>query len=84
MKSIKRKDISLTAELVKTPCSVLVQNINEEYDNIEDLDMYFSNELSGGGAIQDVRLIGNGKAVITFTDPEGTIGSVHACYERLM
>ena len=36
------------------------------------LELYFSNEKrSGGGSIQEVRLIGRGEAIITFEKPEG-------------
>lgn len=62
-----------TAELVKLSTSVLVHNINSDYANEAFLKFYFEESKSGAGrgAVEDVHLMGNGSAIITFTDSKG-------------
>ena len=66
------KQATLTAQLVKFCCSVLVKNIESADVDEEFLELYFNNsKLSGGCNVQDVKLIGGGMAVITFEDYKG-------------
>ena len=65
----KLKQATLTAQLVKVSCSLLVKNVDtdEEY-----LELYFSNsKRSGGCDVKDVHFIARGMAVVTFEDPKG-------------
>ena len=72
--SNKLKQATLTAQLVKVACSVLVKNILSADIDEEFLELYFNNsKLSGGCNVQDVQLIGGGMAVITFEDHKGII-----------
>ena len=71
--SNKLKQATLTAQLVKVSCSVLVKNIQSADVDEEFLELYFNNsKLSGGCNVQDVQLIGGGMAVITFEDHKGS------------
>ncbi len=74
IQGITIKQIPLTAELVKISNKILVHNIESEdsYD-VDDLTFYFNSEKSGGSDVEDVQLIGKGKAIITFADPKGEI-----------
>lgn len=73
IESINIKQTTLTAELVKISSCVMVHNIERDREDIEDLKFYFSHKKSGGGDVEDIRLIGNGKAVIVFADPKGMV-----------
>ena len=66
----KLKQATLTAQLVKVSCSLLMKNVDVEK---EYLELYFSNpKLSGGCDVKDVHFIARGMAVVTFEDPKGT------------
>ena len=70
----KLKRATLTAQLVKVGCSMLVKNIESEDMDEEYLELYFSNpKLSGGKGVKDVNFIGGGMAVITFEDCKGIL-----------
>ena len=70
---IKIEQATLTAELVKISSRVFVQNIEAHFENVQILKMYFESSKFGGSDV-DVCLVGNGMAIITFTDPKGKQG----------
>lgn len=68
---------TLSAELVKVSSTVLVQNIERDDIDEELLKLYFNSPIkSGGSSVEAVRLIGDGKAVVTFGDPKGNNNAV--------
>ena len=72
--SKKLKEATLTAQLVKVACSVLVKNIEDEDVDKEYLQLYFNNpKFSDEPNVEesDVTLIGGGMAVITLKDHKG-------------
>ena len=69
----KLKEATLLAKLCKVCTSIKISGITERYDHLF-LKMYFENaELSGGGKIEKVDLLGGGVAVVTFKDPKGML-----------
>ena len=70
---INIEQATLTAELVKISSRVLVRNIEARFQNVQILKMYFESSKSGGSDVEDVCLVGNGMAVITFADPKGRV-----------
>lgn len=65
----KLKQATLTAELVKATCSVLVKNVDVD---AEYLELYFSSpKYAGGCEVKGVHFITHGMAVATFEDPKG-------------
>ena len=63
-------------ELCSMSKSIEINNISKHYDD-EFLRMFFENhKKSGGGKVTNVELLGDGRAVITFEDPEGTCMSI--------
>lgn len=63
----------IQAEIYKAPSCILVQNIDPKRYDKEIIALYFEHPKSGGGEgeVQDVELLGNGEAVVTFKDPTG-------------
>ena len=61
----------IQAELYKAPSCIRVQNIDTNRYDAELITYYFESPRSGGGKVQDVQLLGNGEAVVTFEDPTG-------------
>lgn len=73
----KVKQITLTAELVKISGNVLVQNIDSKKFDEELIELYFTNsKKSGGSDVENVCLLGDGKAIVTFQDPKGNVNSM--------
>ena len=66
------KNARLTAAKIEPIQGVHVMNMDDGKCDEGFLELYFSNEKrSGGGSVQEVRLIGRGEAIITFEKPEG-------------
>lgn len=79
IQSKKLKQATLTAEMVKVSSSILVQNIEREDVDEDLLSLYFSNsKKSGGCEVEDVRLIGDGKAIITFAESKGNSNNINS------
>ena len=74
-KSLKKSQpVYIRAELCKVTKSIRISNVVKRYDE-DFLTMYFSSpSRSGGGdCVETVQLLGNGEAIITFTNPQGTL-----------
>ena len=73
VENIKIEQATVTAELLKISSRILLQNILADFENVEILKMYFESKKSGGSehGVEDVCLVGKGKAVITFGDVKG-------------
>ncbi len=75
--SIQKKPfhkVKIEAKLYELCTSVLISNVSESKHYNEDyLRQYFEFKKVGGGAkvVQDCKLLGNGEAVVSFTNPEG-------------
>ena len=68
-KPLKRAHIRV--ELCRISRSIEISNISKYYDD-DFLKMFFENrKKSGGGNVTSVDLLGNGRAIVTFEDPEG-------------
>ena len=71
LQSEKIKESTLCAELCKVCNSIRISGITERYDQLF-LKMYFeSGDMSGGGKVENVDLLGEGVAIVTFKDPKG-------------
>ena len=70
--SLKRSQpVYIRAELCKVTNTIRIRNIVNRYDE-DFLSMYFSSRSrSGGDQVETVHLLGNGEAIITFTNPRG-------------
>ena len=59
----------LKAERCAASKSIIVRNIGKEaFRDGDALQMYFENARNGGGEVEDVKLLGHDKALITFKD----------------
>ena len=71
---IEKKPLKKTlvrVELCRMSRSIEISNVSKHYDD-EFLKMYFENhKKSGGGNVTSIDLLGGGKAIVTFEDPEG-------------
>ena len=67
------KQVTLTADLLKNSSRVLVRNIAAHFENADILKMYFESNKSGGSenGVEDICLVENGIAVVTFVDSKG-------------
>ena len=73
VQSVKLKEATLLAKLCKVCSSVRISGIDQRYDHLF-LKIYFENgELSGGGKVEKVDLLGEGVAIVTFKDPKGML-----------
>lgn len=73
VQSMKIKEATLLAKLCKVCSSVRISGITQRYDHLV-LTMYFENgELSGGGKVEKIDLLGDGVAIVTFKDPKGML-----------
>ncbi len=67
----KIRGVQLTAELVEVCSRILVCNIEEDDYDEDFISLYF-NEECGESGVKEVNLIGDGKAIVTFMDINGT------------
>ena len=71
LQSEKLKETTLSAKLCRVCRSIRISGIVERYDQLF-LRIYFEKgELSGGGEVEKVDLLGEGVAIVTFKDPKG-------------
>lgn len=65
-------DARLKASRLSPVKSVLVTNICNDACREDRLKVYFKNKKrSGGGKVNDVKVIAKGQAIVTFQEPEG-------------
>ena len=67
----KVKGSYIQAEIYKAPSCIWVTNINTNHYDVDFITLYFESPRSGGGEVQNVQLLGNGEAIVTFKDPKG-------------
>ena len=69
-----KKGKSITATQLKSSNCIVVSNIDDQYYDEQFLLNYFENQKrSGGGAVESVKLCGNGKAMIVFQNQDGKL-----------
>lgn len=68
------KGVQLKASRLSPVLSVLVTKISNEACNEDMLKLYFKNKKrSGGGRLQDAKVTGKGRAIVTFQEREGML-----------
>ena len=66
------QDQLLTVEVCKENRNIIVRNIVKSLYSPEALDMYFSApSVSGGEAVEEIKLMASDTALVTFKDPQG-------------
>lgn len=73
-KPLKRGCSPCVVERCEVNRSIIVSNITKEAFCTEDgLETYFEGNRAGGGEIDDIKMLGRNKAIITFKDPAGQL-----------
>ena len=67
---VREPKLMLKIEWLQPVTSVIVDNIKEKSCTEDYLGMYFSNKSKSGGAeVNEVKVFGRGRALVTFKDP---------------
>ena len=69
----KWKEVHIQAELYKAPSCIYLKYIDTKRYDEDIISMYFESSRSKGGKVEQVQLLGNGEAVVTFEDPTGIL-----------